>query len=50
MANACFCIFASPSVLRYQVLPMILLFVFTVCAMSVLVAKPRAAGLSGPIS
>jgi len=30
LANAAFCIFASPTVLRYQVLPVILLFVFTV--------------------
>ena len=30
LANACFTIFASPSVFRYQVLPMILLFIFTV--------------------
>jgi hypothetical protein len=37
VANACFCIFASPSVLRYQVVPMILLFVFTVCALSHLI-------------
>jgi len=36
LANACFCIFASPSVFRYQVLPMILLFVFMVCALSYL--------------
>ncbi|HXB93976.1 MAG TPA: hypothetical protein VNU70_02420 [Puia sp.] len=28
LANACFCILASPSVFRYQVLPMLLLFVF----------------------
>ncbi|HLZ86756.1 MAG TPA: hypothetical protein VKQ52_05945 [Puia sp.] len=34
LANACFCIFASPSVFRYQVLPMIVLFVFTVCGIS----------------
>ncbi|GGA95601.1 hypothetical protein [Puia dinghuensis] len=34
LANACFCIFASPSVFRYQVLPMILLFVFTVSGIS----------------
>jgi hypothetical protein len=32
LANAAFCIFASPTVLRYQVLPVILLFVFTVYA------------------
>ncbi len=30
LANACFTIFASPSVFRYQVLPLILLFIFTV--------------------
>jgi hypothetical protein len=30
LANACFCIFASPSVFRYQVLPMIVLFVLVV--------------------
>jgi 4-amino-4-deoxy-L-arabinose transferase-like glycosyltransferase len=29
-ANACFNIFASPSVFRYQVLPLILLFTFTI--------------------
>ena len=29
-ANACFNIFASPSVFRYQVLPLILLFIFTI--------------------
>ena len=29
VSNACFNIFASPTVFRYQVLPMILLFVFT---------------------
>jgi len=34
LANAFFSIFASPSVLRYQVLPMIILFVFGVCAIS----------------
>ena len=34
LANAVFSIFASPSVLRYQVLPMIVLFVFSVCAIS----------------
>ncbi len=32
LANAAFCIFASPTVLRYQVLPVILLFVFTLYA------------------
>lgn len=32
LANAAFCIFACPTVLRYQVLPVILLFVFTVYA------------------
>jgi len=29
VSNACFNIFASPTVFRYQLLPMILLFVFT---------------------
>jgi hypothetical protein len=32
LANAAFCVFASPTVLRYQVLPVIILFVFTVYA------------------
>src|SRR5262249_34939312 len=32
LTNAFFSIFASPSVFRYQILPMILLFVFGVCA------------------
>jgi len=34
LANAFFSIFASPSVFRYQVLSMIVLFVFAVCAAS----------------
>ena len=34
LANAFFGIFASPSVFRYEVLPMIVLFVFSVCAVS----------------
>jgi hypothetical protein len=34
LANAFFSIFAAPSVLRYQVLPMIVLFIFMVCAIS----------------
>jgi len=29
LTNACFTIFASPGVFRYQVLPLILLFIFT---------------------
>jgi hypothetical protein len=33
LANAAFCIFASPTVLRYQVLPVILLFMFGICAL-----------------
>ncbi|HXB06881.1 MAG TPA: hypothetical protein VNW04_07195 [Puia sp.] len=37
LANAFFSIFASPSVFRYQALPMTVLFVFAVCA----VAKSR---------
>jgi hypothetical protein len=35
LTNACFNIFASPSVLRYQVLPLILLFTFVVAGASV---------------
>jgi hypothetical protein len=31
--NACFTIFASPSVYRYQILPLILLIIFTVCGL-----------------
>jgi hypothetical protein len=30
LSNACFNILASPSVFRYQVLPLILLFIFTI--------------------
>jgi hypothetical protein len=33
LSNAVFCIAASPSVFRYQILPMILLFFFTVAAL-----------------
>ncbi|MBS1604338.1 MAG: hypothetical protein JST42_16855 [Bacteroidetes bacterium] len=33
LSNAAFCIFASPTVLRYQVLPVILLFMFGICAL-----------------
>ena len=36
LSNALFCIAASPSVFRYQILPMILLFFFTVAALGVL--------------
>jgi hypothetical protein len=32
-ANACFNIFASPSVYRYQILPLILLYIFTACGL-----------------
>ena len=39
LSNAFFCIFASPSVLRYQVLPMILLFLFTVSGLRILVER-----------
>lgn len=42
LANAVFSIFASPSVMRYQVLPMIVLFVFSVCAIS----KSRSFGVN----
>jgi hypothetical protein len=31
--NFCFNVFASPSVYRYQVLPLILLFIFTGCGL-----------------
>ncbi|HWB93075.1 MAG TPA: hypothetical protein VG605_14530, partial [Puia sp.] len=41
LANAVFCIFASPSVLRYQVLPMILLFLFTVSGLRILIEKNK---------
>jgi hypothetical protein len=34
LANAFFSIFASPSVFRYEVLPMMVLFVFAVSAAS----------------
>ena len=34
LANAGFCIFAAPNELRYQVVPLILLFMFTVCGLS----------------
>jgi hypothetical protein len=33
LTNACFNIFASPCVFRYQVLPLILLYIFTVCGL-----------------
>lgn len=36
LSNALFCIAASPSVFRYQILPMILLFFFTVAALGIL--------------
>ena len=36
LSNALFCIAASPSVFRYQVLPMILLFFFTVAALGII--------------
>jgi hypothetical protein len=35
LTNACFNIFASPSVLRYQVLPLILLFIFVVAGIGI---------------
>ncbi|HEY4062098.1 MAG TPA: hypothetical protein VGM30_09370 [Puia sp.] len=34
LANAGFCIFAAPNELRYQPVPLILLFLFTVCGLS----------------
>jgi hypothetical protein len=39
LANTIFSIFASPSVFRYQLLPMILLFVFSVCCMGILLDR-----------
>lgn len=36
LSNALFCIAASPSVFRYQILPVILLFFFTVAALGIL--------------
>jgi hypothetical protein len=39
LANTIFSIFASPSVFRYQVLPMILLFVFSVCCLGILLDR-----------
>ncbi len=43
LANAGFNIFASPSVFRYQVLPLILLFIFTVCGISLFFVTYRIA-------
>lgn len=43
LANAAFCILASPTVLRYQVLPMMLLFIFSVCAASLITGYYRQA-------
>jgi hypothetical protein len=39
LANTIFSIFASPSVFRYQLLPMILLFVFSVCSLGILLDR-----------
>ncbi len=39
LANTIFSIFASPSVFRYQLLPMILLFVFSVCCLAILLDR-----------
>jgi hypothetical protein len=39
LANTIFSIFASPSVFRYQLLPMILLFVFSVCCLGILLDR-----------
>lgn len=41
LSNAFFCILASPSVFRYQLLPMILLFLFTVASLGIL-WEPKA--------
>ena len=46
LANTIFSIFASPSVFRYQLLPMILLFVFSVCCIGILLdGRGRVGGL-----
>jgi len=37
--NAAFCIFATPNMLRYQLAPMIWLFVFTVLAYDKLLSR-----------
>jgi hypothetical protein len=39
LANTIFSIFASPSVFRYQLLPMILLFAFSVCCAGILLDR-----------
>ena len=41
LSNAVFCIAASPSVFRYQILPIILLFFFTVATLGIL-WEPKA--------
>jgi hypothetical protein len=40
--NICFNVFASPSVYRYQVLPLILLFIFTCCALFFVIYRKEA--------
>ena len=41
LANTIFSIFASPSVFRYQVLPMILLFIFSICCLGILLDRRK---------
>jgi hypothetical protein len=42
IANAGFCIFAAPNELRYQVVPVILIFLITICGLSIWRADRRA--------
>jgi hypothetical protein len=39
LSNALFCILASPTVFRYQILPMILLFFFTAAALGIILKR-----------
>jgi hypothetical protein len=50
LANACFCIIASPSVFRYQALPMIILFVFATCGFYCLTFQHGQFGMSSSAS
>jgi hypothetical protein len=40
--NICFNVFASPSVYRYQVLPLVLLFIFTFCGVFLLIFRKQS--------
>ena len=50
LANACFCIVASPSVFRYHVLPMIILFVFAISGIYCLTFRHGQIGKPSPAS